>query len=123
MSTLVEVSIVIIAASIVLFIMVLIPVLIRVGSAAKEIARLVETARHHVAPITHDVAVIMTRAKDVSDSVSRQVVQIEGSIQKYKAYEAVIDEKIARPLVEFIALASGIVRGFNTFMRHLKRRT
>lgn len=122
MSTLVEVSIVIIAASVVLFFIVLIPVLIRIGIAAKEIARTVETARHHIAPITHDVAVIMTRAKDISDSVSRQVVHIEGSIQKFKAYEAVIDEKIARPLIEFIALVSGIFRGFNTFMRHFKRK-
>lgn len=123
MSILVEVSIVIIAIVVVVFMIILIPVLIRVGNAAKEIAKLVETARYHIAPITHDIAVVMAQAKDVSESVSRQVLQIEGSIEKYKSYEAVIDEKIARPLIEFIALISGIFRGFNTFMQHFKRKS
>lgn len=122
MSTLVEVSIVIIAFSIVMFFMILIPVMYKIGRAASEVAKLAEMARYHVAPISQDLAIILSKAKVVSDSVGRQVGQLEGSIRKFKVYESVFDEKVAKPFADLIAIVSGVIKGFTTFMRFFKRK-
>jgi uncharacterized protein YoxC len=122
MSTLVEVAILIIAAAIVLFILVFIPVLIKIGRAASELAKLADMVRYHVAPISQDLAIILSKAKVVSDSLGRQMGQIEGSIRKLKAYESVFDEKVGKPFMDMIAVISGFIKGFRTFMRHIRKK-
>ncbi|MCI0512307.1 hypothetical protein L0128_03760 [candidate division KSB1 bacterium] len=122
MSTIAEVCLVISTTFIVLFVIVLIPVLIRIGSAAREASKLMEMARLHIAPLSHDLAIIFARVKDISASVNRQIEHVEDSIKKFKTYETIVDQRVVRPLIELVALASGFIKGVTTFLRHFKRR-
>lgn len=121
MSTLVEISVVVVAAFIVIFILVLIPVLIKVGRAVNELAKLTDMVRVHIPPVAHDLAIIFSKAKDVSGSVTRQVHQIEGTVQKFKTYEAIFDEKVGKPIIDLVALISGLVKGISTFLYYMRK--
>jgi len=121
MSTLVEVCIIVITAFIVLFISFLIPMLVKIGRAANEVGKLAEMIRYHIAPVSHDLAVIFSKTKDISESVGRQVYQIEGTVKKFKTYERIFDEKVGQPIIDLIALLSGIMKGISTFLQHVRK--
>jgi len=118
---LLEISAIIIAAFIVILIIVLIPVLIKIFKAAKQAEKLFETVKNHVPSISHDLAIILHDASDISASANRQVAKIEGSIDKYKRIESIFEQKIARPFMEIIATLSGLLKGLAVFIKYLKR--
>ncbi len=122
MSSLVEASIVIVAGFVCLFLLVLIPVLIKVGRAATEVAKLAELIKYHIPHISNEFAVILSKAKEISGNVNRQMHQIEDIIHRVQAYEALLDEKFVRPVLNFAGLISGFMRGFKTLWRRKKDR-
>jgi uncharacterized protein YoxC len=111
MSTLVEISIVVVAAFAVILILIAIPALIALAKAAREIMKLAESVRFQLAPFTHDLAVILAEAKKVSGSVSRQVGQIEDSMQRYKSFENSISVRLVKPLNDVLTLINGFLKG------------
>lgn len=118
---LIEISVVIIAAFIVILILVLIPVLIQVFKTAKQAEKLFETIKNHVPSISHDLTIILHDACDISASTNRQVAKIEDSLSKYKNLENVFEQKIARPFLELIALLSGLLKGLTIFVKHMRK--
>lgn len=122
MSSLVEVSIVIVAGFICLFLLILIPVLVKVGRAASEVAKLAEMIKYHIPHISNELAVILSKAKEISGNVNRQMHHIEDIIHRIQAYESLLDEKVVRPVLNFAGLISGFMRGFSTFWRRKKDR-
>lgn len=111
MNTLVEISIVIVAAFAVILMLIAIPTLIALAKAALEIKKLTEAVRFQMAPFTHDLAVILTEAKKVSGSVSRQIGQVEDSMQRYKSFENSISVRLVKPLNDVLTLINGFLKG------------
>ncbi|MBN2088207.1 DUF948 domain-containing protein [candidate division KSB1 bacterium] len=118
---LLEISVVIIAAFIVILILVLIPVLVQIFRAVRQAEKLLETVRQHVPPIAHDLAIMLHDARDISSSTNRQVAKIEDSVNKFKNFERIFETKIIRPFLELIAVLSGLMKGLNVFVRHLRQ--
>jgi hypothetical protein len=122
MSSLVEASIVIVAGFICLFLLILIPVLIKVGRAATEVAKLAEMIKYHIPHISNELAVILSKAKEISGQVNRQMHSVEDIIHRIRAYEMLLDEKVVQPVLNFAGIISGFMRGFTTFWRRKKDR-
>lgn len=111
MATFVEISVVIIAVFVVILVLVAIPVLIALARAAREVMKLAEAVRFQLAPFTHDLAIILAEAKKVSGSVTRQIGQVEESLQRYKAFENSISVRLIKPINDVLTLINGFLKG------------
>ncbi|HNW58861.1 MAG TPA: DUF948 domain-containing protein [bacterium] len=115
-----EYSVVVIAAVMVLTWVALIVTLFYVIRLIKSIQRLTETIRPHIAPISHDITVITQKTARVLESVQRQTLMIEESVdnvrqlsRNVKDFEQHVLEKLALPAVKLSRLGQGIKRGFD----------
>ncbi|HNY92069.1 MAG TPA: DUF948 domain-containing protein [bacterium] len=127
-----EYSVVVIAAVMVLTWIALIVTLFYVIRLIKSVQRLTEEARPHIAPISHDITIITQKTARILESVQRQTFMIEESVdnvrqisRNVKDFEANLLAKIALPAVKLSQLGQGIKRGFdvvyNRFTHHRKR--
>jgi uncharacterized protein YoxC len=115
-----EYSVVVIAAVMVLTWVALIVTLFYVVRLIKSVQRLVETAQPHIAPISHDITVITQKTARILESVQRQTLMIEESVdnvrqisRNVKDFEENLLAKIALPMIKLSQLGSGIKRGFD----------
>lgn len=122
------ISVAVIAASIVLFIAFLIPVLLQIRRTSRELEKLFDTARMQVTPLSHDLTAISLEIKGILQSVRRQVDKAEDGITavrdaafRLKEFQAEIEQTIERPLLELAALVRAVSRGVETFLHILRR--
>ncbi len=124
-----EISLAVIAASFVIIVAVLIPALLRIRAAANEAQRLLETARMQMAPMIHDLTLILADARSIVHSLDREMVKVSDSLEavretarSVREFEAMVQERIERPLLDLAGTLSGLVKGFSVFFRVLRSR-
>lgn len=112
-----EISVLIIAVFIVIFVIGLLIVLAQIRRTAKEAEKFLDTARQQVVPISHDLTIIINDTKKIVQSIEKQVGDvgkgveaIKDTVVNVKNFEAEIQRRIEQPLVEIAALISAISR-------------
>jgi uncharacterized protein YoxC len=122
------ISVAIIAASVILFVAFLIPVLLQIRRTSRELEKLFDTARMQVTPLSHDLAAISLEIKGILQSVRRQVDKAEDGINavrdaalRLKGFQAELQQTIEEPLLELAALVKGVSRGVEAFLRIIRR--
>jgi uncharacterized protein YoxC len=122
------ISVTVIAASIVIFIIFLIPVLLQVRRTAREAEKTLETVRTQIVPLSHDLTVISLEIKGIVQSIHRQVEKVEDGIStvgdaalRLREFEGKIERVVEAPLLELVALFTGLIRGVEAFLRFFRR--
>jgi uncharacterized protein YoxC len=122
------ISITVIAASIVILIIFLIPVLLQIRRTAREAEKTLETVRTQIVPLSHDLTVISLEIKGIVQSIHRQVEKVEDGIStvgdaalRLREFEGKIERIVEAPLLELVALFTGLVRGVEAFLRFFRR--
>jgi uncharacterized protein YoxC len=122
------ISVAVIAASIVIFIIFLIPVLLQIRRTAREAEKTLETVRTQIVPLSHDFTVISMEIKGIVQSIHRQVEKVEDGITtvgdaalRLREFEGKIERIVEAPLLELVALFTGLIRGVEAFLRFFRR--
>lgn len=125
---LLTISVTVIAASIVLFVAFLIPVLLQIRRTSRELEKLFDTARMQVTPLSHDLTAISLEIKSMLQSIRRQVDKVEDGITavrdsalRLKEFQLEVQQMIEDPLIELAALVKGASRGVEAFLRIFRR--
>jgi uncharacterized protein YoxC len=113
----VEISIAVIAFFIVVFVIGLLIVLAQIRRTAKEVEKFLDTARQHIGPISHDLAIIFNDVKRITQSVQLQVSKVEKGVDELKQiatrineFQRLIQEKIEQPILAIVGLIAGITK-------------
>ncbi len=121
------ISVAIIAAIMVVASVFIIRLVMQLQKTAKEIEKLAEIVRIHVAPISHDIASISATTRSILESAHRQVLKVEDSVSnvrdmsaRAKEFEEEILYKLGSPLTRLSAWFNAIKRGFETFYRRMR---
>ncbi len=125
---LLTISVSVIAASIVLFVIFLVPVLLQIRRTSHELEKLFETARMQVTPLSHDLTAISLEIKGILQTLRRQVDKVEDGINtvrdaalRLKALQEGVQQIVETPLLELASLVRGVSRGVEAFLRVLRR--
>jgi len=121
------ISVTIIAASIVVVAIVLIPVILQIRRTAREAEKLIETARMEIVPLGHDLTVISKEISGILQSIHRQVEKVEEGIatvqdaaERLRDFEEAALTIVEGPLVRLATLVSAASRGIGAFVRFLR---
>lgn len=121
------ISVTVIAASIVVVAIVLIPLILQIRRTAREAEKLLETARTHIVPLSHDLTVISKEVSSIVQSIRRQVDSVEegiGAVQdtarRLREFEEAIFTIVGEPLLKLAALVSAVSRGIGAFLRFFR---
>jgi uncharacterized protein YoxC len=125
---LLTISVTVIAASVVVFTVFLIPVLLQVRRTSRELEKLFDTARMQITPLSHDLTAISLEIKGIFQSIRRQVDKVEDGITsirdaalRLKEFQAEIEQTIEGPLLELASLVKAVSRGAEAFLRTFHR--
>ena len=125
---LLTISVTVIAASVVVFTVFLIPVLLQVRRTSRELEKLFDTARMQITPLSHDLTAISLEIKGIFQSIRRQVDKVEDGITsvrdaalRLKEFQAEIEQTIEGPLIELALLVKAVSRGAEAFLRIFHR--
>lgn len=125
---LLTISVTVIAASIVVLIIFLIPVLLQVRRASRELEKLIDSVRMQLAPLSHDLTAISLEVKEILQSLHRQIDKIEDgvtsvrdSVLRLKKFQEEVQEIVEGPLLELALLVKGMIRGVEAFLRMFRR--
>jgi uncharacterized protein YoxC len=130
LAALLSISVTVIAASLVLILIFWIPVLLQVRRTAHEAEKLFDSVRLQIAPVSHDVTAISLEVKSVIQSIHRQVDRVEGGIEtvhdmavRAKEFQIGVQRRIEEPLLQFVAVFGGVIRGIEAIAGILCRKT
>jgi len=119
---------IIIAATLVLAVIFLIPTLTQIRRMSLEAEKFFETIRLQVVPLAHDLTVISQQVNGILQSVQRQVGKAEDAFTTFRDtaarlrdFEEDILHKIDEPLSEIATLLGAVGRGVGTFVRIFRR--
>ena len=125
---LLTISVTVIAASVVVFTVFLIPVLLQIRRTSRELEKLFDTARMQITPLSHDLTAISLEIKGIFQSIRRQVDKVEDGITsvrdaalRLKEFQAEIEQTIEGPLLELASLVKAVSRGAEAFLRIFHR--
>jgi uncharacterized protein YoxC len=125
---LVTISITVIAASIVVFTIFLIPVLLQVRRTSRELEKLIDTTRLQMVPLSHDLTTISSKVNDILKSIHRQIDKVEDGITSVRdaarnlhSFQMEIQRVIEEPLIELAALVRGVVHGLDVLLSGFRR--
>lgn len=128
METLTAISVAVIAAIMLLFLLLMIPVLLKVLRIAREIEWLIDTVRTQVAPVSRDIIVISQDVKDIVRSIRRQVDKVEDGVETahdmvlwVKKIQADLKWRAEKPLLQVAAVMGGIKRGIEVMAGMFRR--
>lgn len=124
----IEISMVIIAAFIVIFVSCLLIVLMQFRRTAKEAEKFLDTARQQIAPLSHDLTIVLNDSKKIVQSIERQTEKVETGVDalkdtalNVKNFETEIQQRIEQPILEITALVSAVAKILNSLFQHLKK--
>lgn len=128
MTTLMGVSVAVIAAVMVLVLIFLIPVLLQVRRTAKETEKLIDSVRVQVAPVSRDIGMISRDVKSIVQSIHRQVDRVEDGVEVVhdmavgvRKFQLEVQRRIEEPLLQVAAVLGGIKKGIEAFARVFSR--
>jgi uncharacterized protein YoxC len=121
------ISVTVIAASIVVVAIVLIPLILQIRRTAREAEKFLETARTHIVPLSHDLTVISKEVSSIVQSIHRQVDTVEEGIaavrdaaERLREFEEAVLTIVEGPLVKLATLVSAVSRGIGAFLRFFR---
>jgi uncharacterized protein YoxC len=121
------ISVTVIAASIVVVAIVLIPVILQIRRTARQAEKLLEAVRMEIVPLSHDLTIISKEISSILQSIHRQVEKVEegiatvqGAAERLRDFEEAALTIVEAPLVKLAALVSAAGRGIGTFVRFLR---
>lgn len=124
---LLTISVTVIAVVMVVAVLFLILVLLQIRRTARQVEKVLETARMQIVPLSHDLTVISQEVRGVLQSIHRQVDGVEESITtvrdavvRLREFEEEILPEIERPLLELTTLISAVSRAIGAFARMLR---
>ena len=122
------ISVTVIAASIVIFTIFIIPVLLQIRRTAREVEKTLETVRTQIVPLSHDLTVLSLEVKGIVQSVHRQVEKVEDGIGavgdaafRLREFEGKMERIVEEPVLEIAAVLKGVIRGVEAFLRFFRR--
>ncbi len=125
---LLTISVMVIAVSIVVLNIFFIPTLLQVRRTSRELEKLMDGVRMHLAPLSHDLSGISLEVKEILRSIHRQVDKIEDgvssvrdSVLRLKKFQEEVQQIVEGPLLELASLVKGVARGVEAFLRILRR--
>jgi uncharacterized protein YoxC len=125
---LVTISITVIAASIVVFTIFLIPVLLQIRRTSRELEKLIDTTRLQMVPLSHDLTMISSKVNGILKSIHRQVDKVEDGITSVRdvarnlhSFQMEIQRVIEEPLIELAALVRGVIHGLDVLLSGFRR--
>ncbi len=124
-----EISVAVIAFFIVIFVIGLLFVLVQLRRTAEEAEKLLETARQHIVPLSHDLTIIVNDIKRIAASVQKQIGMVEAGIGEVKDtvtrithFEKKLHDKLEQPLFEMATFVSAISKAVRAFLNIWKRK-
>jgi uncharacterized protein YoxC len=124
---LMTISVTVIAASIVVVAIVLIPVILQIRRTAREAEKLLDTVRMQIVPLSHDLTVISKEVSGILQSIHRQVDRVEEGIatvrdaaERLREFEETVLIRVEEPLLELATLLSAVSRGIGAFLRFFR---
>lgn len=125
---LVTISIAVIAASVVIFTVFLIPTTLQVRRTSRELEKLIDTTRLQMVPLSHDLTAISSEVNGILKSIRRQMDKVEEGItsvrdvaRNFQVFQMEIQRVVEEPLIELAALVRGLVHGFEAFLSLVRR--
>ena len=125
---LISISVTVIAAIMVIFVIALIPVLLQFRRTAKEGERLLEAARQQLVPLSYDLVRVIDDVQDIVKKGGRQMDKVEDSVNavhdaalKLRDVETLFKDRIEKPLLNLITLLAALVKGTRAFMDYVKK--
>lgn len=121
------ISVTVIAASIVVVAIVLIPVILQIRRTARQAEKLLETVRMEIVPLSHDLTIISKEISSILQSIHRQVEKVEegiaavgGAAERLRDFEEAALTIVEGPLVRLATLVSAATRGIGAFVHFLR---
>ena len=125
-----EISVSVIAFFVVIFVIGLLITMVQIRRTAKEAEKLMETTRHQIAPISHDLTIIVNDVKRIVGSIQNQMGMVEHGVSAIKDtigrinhFEKVLQDRLAQPILEFATLVSAISRILKAFTDLWKKKS
>ncbi len=122
------ISLIVIAASLAVAVLIQILTLLQIRRAAREVEKVLETARMQFAPLSHDLTVISQQVNGILQSFHRQVDKAEETVTtvrdaavRLQEFEEGVLHKIEEPLLEMATLFGAVGRGVGAFVRMIRR--
>ena len=119
---------IIIAATLVLAVIFLIPTLTQIRRTSLEAEKFFETIRLQIVPMAHDLTVVSQQVNGILQSVQRQVGKAEEAFTTFREtavrlrdFEEEILHKVREPLSEIATLLGAVGRGVGAFVRIFRR--
>ena len=103
--------------------------LIKAMKLLGEARRFIEMSRLHIAPLSHDVTQIISDVRSIVKSVDKEMAKVGESLtavrdttRNLQEFEAMIQERIERPLLDITAVLSALVKGSRVFWQNFVRK-
>ncbi len=104
-------------------------VLTKAARAFGEARKLLEMTRLQIAPITHDVTQIVGDLRTIVKAIEKEMDKVGDSLtavrdttRNLREFEAMIQERIERPLLDVTAVLSAVVKGGRVFWANISKR-
>jgi len=124
---LLTISVTVIAASIVVVAIVLVPVILQIRRTAREAEKLLDTVRMQIVPLSHDLTIISKEVSGILQSIHRQVDRVEEGIatvrdaaERLREFEETVLTRVEEPLLELATLIRAVSRGIGAFLRFFR---
>ena len=122
------ISLTVIAASLAVAVLIQILALLQIRRTAREVEKVLETARMQFAPLSHDLTVISQQVNGILQSIHRQMDKAEETVttvrdtaMRLREFEEAVLHKIEEPLLEIATLFGAVGRGVGAFIRMIRR--
>jgi hypothetical protein len=96
---------------------------------ARELEKLIETARMQLTPLSHDLTILSFELKGIFQSIHRQVDKIEegvtsvrNAVLDLKRFQEEVQQIVEEPLLELASLVKSIIQGIEAVLRVFRRR-
>jgi uncharacterized protein YoxC len=125
----ITISVAVIAALFFVITVFIVAASVRAFKAFGEAQKLLEAARFQLAPVTHDLTQILSSVRTIArsaenqlDKVSESVNAVRDTARNIREFEALIQERIERPLLDITAVLSALLKGGKVFWNNVRKR-
>ncbi len=123
----ISISVAVIAALMLIITVFIVAAAIRAFKAFGEAQKLMETVRFQIAPITHDLTQILGHVRTITRAAESQIEKISESLtavrdtaRNIKDFEALVQERIERPLLDITAVFAALLKGGKVFWNKIR---
>jgi uncharacterized protein YoxC len=122
------ISLIVIAASLVVAVLIQSLTLLQIRRTAREVEKVLETARMHFAPVSRDLTLISQQVNAILQSIRGQVDKAEETVTtvrdtalRLRDFEEEVMHRVEEPLLEVASLFGAVGRGLGAFLRIIRR--